>query len=144
MNILLIIISLTIIYGLLIYIILKNVNFKKMIYLSISILVFFIFLQIKIFDSLGYPVISDLPKSFDILYVEKSESQFIVLIKDFSEEDIPRLYKLEYSKDLEDILNDAMTDISNGKRVIGVIDDSNDDNHCGISIKHIKKLVPDK
>ena len=70
--------------------------------------------------------------------------QFIILIKDFSEEDIPRLYKLEYSKDLEDTLNDAMTDISNGKRVIGVIDDSNDDNHYGISIKHIKKLVPDK
>ena len=85
MNILPIIISLTIIYGILVYILLKKVSFKKMIYLSISILVFFIFLQIKIFDSLGYPVTSDLPKSFDILYVKKSESQFIVLIKDLSD-----------------------------------------------------------
>ena len=144
MNILLIIISLTIIYGILVYILLKKVSFKKMIYLSISILVFFIFLQIKIFDSLGYPVTSDLPKSFDILYVKKSESQFIVLIKDLSEKGIPRLYKLKYSNNLEDTLNDAMTDINNGKRVIGVIDDSNDDNYYGISIKHIKTLVPNK
>ena len=114
MNILLIIISLTIIYGILVYILLKKVSFKKMIYLSISILVFFIFLQIKIFDSLGYPVTSDLPKSFDILYVKKSKSQFIVLIKDLSEKAIPRLYKLKYSNNLEDTLNDAMTDINNG------------------------------
>ncbi len=144
MNIVFIIISLTIIYGILVYILLKKVDFRKMIYLSISILIFFIFLQIQIFNNLGYPITSDLPKKFDILYVKKSENQFIILIKDLSTKSLPRLYKLKYSNNLEDSLNDAMNEINNGKRIIGVIDDSNVNNYYGISIKHIKTIVPDK
>ena len=58
----------------------KSVLLKKMIYLSISILVFFIFLQIQIFDSLGYPVYRlDFPKKVLIFCMSrKSESQFIM------------------------------------------------------------------
>ena len=144
MNIYFVIILLTVIYGILIFALIKKESFKKMIYLSISILFLFLFLQVKIFDNLGYPVTLDFPDKFNILYVKKIDNQFIVLVENISNNSLPRLYKLKYSNNLEDTLNDAMTDINNGKRVIGVIDDSNDDNYYGISIKHIKKLVPNK
>ena len=144
MNIYFVIILLTVVYGILIFSLIKKESFKKMIYLSISILFLFLFLQVKIFDNLGYPVTLDFPDKFNILYVKKIDNQFIVLVKNISNNSLPRLYKLKYSNNLEDTLNDAMTDINNGKRVIGVIDDSNDDNYYGISIKHIKTLVPNK
>ncbi|MDG2159689.1 MAG: hypothetical protein P8L33_05930 [Gammaproteobacteria bacterium] len=144
MDILLTIIALTIIYGTLLYMLFKIYDFKKMIYLSFSILIFFVFLQIKIFNNLGYPVISELPEKFNILFVKKSDDEFIVLLKDISDNSLPRLYILKYSNNLEDILNEAMSKIDNGKRIIGIIDHSSVNNYYGISIKDMKKIVPDK
>jgi hypothetical protein len=144
MNIYFIIILLTIVYGILIFALMKKESFKKMIYLSISILFLFLFLQIKIFDNLGYPVTSDFPDKFNILYVKKIDAQFIILIKNISNNSLPRLYKLKYSKKLEDILSEAMIKINEGKRIIAIFDKNKADNPHGISIEHIKKAVPAK
>tara|TARA_B110000211_G_C13748115_1_gene407598 strand:+ start:81 stop:515 length:435 start_codon:yes stop_codon:yes gene_type:complete len=144
MNIYFVIILLTVIYGILIFALIKKESFKKMIYLSISILFLFLFLQVKIFDNLGYPVTLDFPDKFNILYVKKIDNQFIVLVENISNNSLPRLYKLKYSKKLEDILNEAMAGRSEGKRIIGVFDNNKADNPYGISIEHIKKVVPAK
>ena len=115
-----------------------------MIYLSISILLLFLFLQAKIFDNLGYPVTLDFPNKFNILYVKKIDNQFIVLVENISNDSLPRLYKLKYSKNLEDILNEVMAGANEGKRIIGVFDNDKASNPYGISIEHIKKVVPAK
>ena len=135
---------LTIIYGILIFVLIKKESFKKMIYLSISILLLFLFLQAKIFDNLGYPVTLDFPNKFNILYVKKIDNQFIVLVENISNDSLPRLYKLKYSKNLEDILNEVMAGANEGKRIIGVFDNDKASNPYGISIEHIKKVVPAK
>ena len=144
MNIYFVIILLTIIYGILIFALIKKESFKKMIYLSISILLLFLFLQAKIFDNLGYPVTLDFPNKFNILYVKKIDNHFIVLVENISNNSLPRLYKLKYSKNLEDILNEAMAGANEGKRIIGVFDNDKASNPYGISIEHIKKVVPAK
>lgn len=144
MDILLIIISLTTIYGILVYSLFKICDFRKMLYLSLSILIFFVFIQIKIIDSLGYPITSELPKKFDILFVKKFDANFIILLKDVSNNSSPRLYKLKYSHNLEDILSEAMSKIENGKRIVAIIDNSDVNNYYGISIKDVKKMVPAK
>ena len=87
---------------------------------------------------------SDFPDKFNILYVKKIDAQFIILIKNISNNSLPRLYKLKYSKKLEDILSEAMIKINEGKRIIGVFDKNKADNPYGISIEHIKKVVPAK
>ena len=46
MNIYFVIILLTVVYGILIFALIKKESFKKMIYLSISILFLFLFLQV--------------------------------------------------------------------------------------------------
>ena len=108
-NIIFIVILLTIVYASLVYIIIKNINFKNKIILSISVLIFFIITQLYFFNNLGYPTTEKLPDKFHLLHVYKSDNKFIILIKNATNNKEPRVYKLNYSKQLDKILNEPTT-----------------------------------
>ena len=133
---------LTIVYGTLIYLIIKNIDFKNKIILSISVLIFFVITQFYFFNNLGYPTTEKLPNKFHLLHVYKSDNKFIILIKNTRNNEEPRVYKLNYSKQLDKILNEATTNINNGHNIIGIIDNNKNDNYYGIAFKKIKKQLP--
>tara|TARA_B100001250_G_scaffold411151_1_gene439158 strand:- start:6662 stop:7075 length:414 start_codon:yes stop_codon:yes gene_type:complete len=133
---------LTIVYGALIYLIIKNIDFKNKIILSISVLIFFVITQFYFFNNLGYPTTEKLPNKFHLLHVYKSDNKFIILIKNTRNNEEPRVYKLNYSKQLDKILNEATTNINNGHNIIGIIDNNKNDNYYGIAFKKIKKQLP--
>ena len=133
---------LTIVYGSLIYLIIKNIDFKNKIILSISVLIFFVITQFYFFNNLGYPTTEKLPNKFHLLHVYKSDNKFIILIKNTRNNEEPRVYKLNYSKQLDKILNEATTNINNGHNIIGIIDNNKNDNYYGIAFKKIKKQLP--
>ena len=135
---------LTIVYGALIYLIIKNIDFKNKIILSISVLIFFVITQFYFFNNLGYPTTEKLPNKFHLLHVYKSDNKFIILIKNTRNNEEPRVYKLNYSKQLDKILNEATTNINNGHNIIGIIDNNKNDNYYGIAFKKIKKQLPVK
>jgi hypothetical protein len=143
-NIIFIVILLTIVYASLVYIIIKNINFKNKIILSISVLIFFIITQLYFFNNLGYPTTEKLPDKFHLLHVYKSDNKFIILIKNATNNKEPRVYKLNYSKQLDKILNEATTNLNNGHNIIGIIDNNKNDNYYGIAFKKIKKQLPVK
>lgn len=133
---------LTIVYGSLIYLIIKNIDFKNKIILSISVLIFFVITQFYFFNNLGYPTTEKLPNKFHLLHVYKSDNKFIILIKNTRNNEEPRVYKLNYSKQLDKILNEATTNINNGHNIIGIIDNNKNDNYYGIAFEKIKKQLP--
>ncbi len=141
-NIIFIVMLLTIVYGSLIYLIIKNIDFKNKIILSISVLIFFVITQFYFFNNLGYPTTEKLPNKFHLLHVYKSDNKFIILIKNTRNNEEPRVYKLNYSKQLDKILNEATTNINNGHNIIGIIDNNKNDNYYGIAFKKIKKQLP--
>jgi len=141
-NIIFIVMLLTIVYGALIYLIIKNIDFKNKIILSISVLIFFVITQFYFFNNLGYPTTEKLPNKFHLLHVYKSDNKFIILIKNTRNNEEPRVYKLNYSKQLDKILNEATTNINNGHNIIGIIDNNKNDNYYGIAFKKIKKQLP--
>ncbi len=133
---------LTAVYASLVYIIIKNIDFKNKIILSISVLIFFVITQFYFFNNLGYPTTEKLPNKFHLLHVYKSDNKFIILIKNTRNNEEPRVYKLNYSKQLDKILNEATTNINNGHNIIGIIDNNKNDNYYGIAFKKIKKQLP--
>ena len=141
-NIIFIVMLLTIVYGSLIYLIIKNIDFKNKIILSISVLIFFVITQFYFFNNLGYPTTEKLPNKFHLLHVYKSDNKFIILIKNTRNNEEPRVYKLNYSKELDKILNEATTNLNNGHNIIGIIDNNKNDNYYGIAFKKIKKQLP--
>ena len=143
-EIIIILFVLAFIYGYLIYIIIQKSKFKKKIILVLSIGFFFIITHLFYMNNLGYPVFSSLPQQFHLLSAHKYNNSFIVLIKKLNTEDLPRLYMLNYSKNLEDILNEAINDKKNGQNVIGVIENIKDNNYDGITFKKAKRNVPSK
>ena len=140
----LIIILLTLIYGYLIYLVIVNTNFERKIILVLSILIFFIVLQLQIFQNLGYPSSDDLPKNFKLISVHKLDEQksFIILATDLKIGSIPRLYMLNYSRKLDATLSKALGDIGKGYNIIGEITDDQSQNYYGIQFKRIKKQLP--
>jgi len=135
---------LTLIYGYLIYLIIKVTNFKSKIILVLSIIVFFIAIYSQIFSNLGYPTIDNLPSKFKIISIYKLEDKknFIILARDLESESLPRLYILNYSKKLDDTLSQAFGDIKKGYNVIGEITNDFSQNYYGIQFKRIEKRLP--
>ena len=144
-EIILIILFITLIYGFLIHKIIIQIETKNKILLVLSIFLFFIFIQFKYFDNLGYPVSEDLPEKFYLLNVYKTDNnELILLIKDPSTSALPRLYKLKYTKKLEETLSAAMNNLNKGLNMIGVIDQKLSNNNYGIYFRTIKKQLPTK
>jgi len=144
-DIVLVIILITLIYGFLIHKVIIQSKINKKILYVFSIFIFFLFIQFKYFDNLGYPVSEKLPDRFYLMHVYKTnDNQLILLVKDFDSNILPRLYKLKYSKKLEETLNNAMNDINNGLNILGVIDDKQSNNNYGIQFKSIEKQLPTK
>ena len=143
-EIIIILFLLTLVYGYLIYIIIQKNKFTKKILLVSSIGLFFIITHFFYINNLGYPVFSHLPKKFNLLSVHKYDNSFIVLIKNLNTENLPRLYMLNYSKNLEDILNEAMNNKKNGQNIIGLIENTKNNNYYGITFKKVKRNVPSK
>ena len=98
----------------------------------------------KKYNNLGYPTTEKLPDKFHLLHVYKSDNKFVILIKNASNNKEPRVYKLNYSKQLDKILNEATTNLNNGHNIIGIIDNNKNDNYYGIAFKKIKKQLPVK
>ena len=143
-EIIIILFLLTLVYGYLIYIIIQKNKFTKKILLVLSIGLFFVITHFFYINNLGYPTFSHLPKKFNLLTVHKYDNSFIVLIKNLDTEDLPRLYMLDYSKNLEDILNEAMNNKKNGQNIIGLIENTKNNNYYGITFKKVKRNVPSK
>tara|TARA_B100000902_G_C27224105_1_gene871233 strand:+ start:633 stop:1073 length:441 start_codon:yes stop_codon:yes gene_type:complete len=143
-EIIIILFLLTSIYGYLIYIIVQKNKFTKKIFLILSISLFFIIIHFFYINNLGYPAFSSLPKKFNLLSVHKHDDSFIVLIQNLNTEELPRLYMLNYSKNLEDTLNEAMDNKKNGHNVIGLREDVKNNNYYGITFKKVKRNVPSK
>ncbi|MBS83101.1 MAG: hypothetical protein CMD65_03085 [Gammaproteobacteria bacterium] len=144
-DIVLVIILITLIYGFLIHKVIIQSKINKKILYVFSIFIFFLFIQFKYFDNLGYPVSEKLPDRFYLMHVYKTnDNQLILLVKDFDSNILPRLYKLKYSKKLEETLNNAMNDINKGLNILGVIDDKQSNNNYGIQFKSIEKQLPTK
>ncbi|MEC9206103.1 MAG: hypothetical protein VYE31_02805 [Pseudomonadota bacterium] len=143
-NIIFIILLLTIIYGYLIYLIIKVTDFKSKIILVLSIIVLFIGIYSQIFSNLGYPTTDNLPPKFKIISMYKLEDRknFIVLAQDLENNSLPRLYLLNYSKKLDNILSQAFGDIQKGYNIIGEITDDYSQNYYGIKFKKIEKRLP--
>jgi len=102
------------------------------------------FIQSQLFNNLGYPTSESLPDKFLLLYVHKTKDYFIVLTRDADNmSSTPRLHKLKYSLNLQKTLVDAQESMKQGHRIIGSIN-NNDENYYGISFIEIKKQVPAK
>ena len=143
-EIIIILIALTLIYGYLIYIVVQRNKLTKKITLILSIGLFFVVTHLFYMNNLGYPAFSNLPKKFNLLSVHKYNNSFIVLIKKLNTEDLPRLYMLDYSKQLEDTLNQAINDKKSGQNIVGVIENTENNNYYGITFKKVKRNVPSK
>jgi hypothetical protein len=143
-EIIIILFLLTLLYGYLIYIIIQKNKFTKKILLVLSIGLFFVITHFFYINNLGYPAFSHLPKKFNLLSVHKYDNSFIVLIKNLNTEDLPRLYMLDYSKNLDDTLNEAMNNKKNGQNIIGFIENTKNNNYYGITFRKVKRNVPSK
>jgi len=143
-DIIALIILLTLFYSLLIWIIHKKQYFRNKLILLSTVIVFFMFIQSQLFNNLGYPTSESLPDKFLLLYVHKTKDYFIVLTRDADNmSSTPRLHKLKYSLNLQKTLVDAQESMKQGHRIIGSIN-NNDENYYGISFSKIKKQVPAK
>ncbi|MED5429988.1 MAG: hypothetical protein VX864_01140 [Pseudomonadota bacterium] len=142
-NIILIILLLTIIYGYLIILVIKKTNFKNKIVLVLSIIFFFIAIQFEFFGNLGYPTMEDIPKKFKLISIYRDDSKkFYLLVKDIDNRLPPRLYSLNYSKNLDDTLSQASSDIEKGFNIIGEKTNDHSQNYYGIRFKRIKQSLP--
>ena len=143
-DIVLITLALIITYTFLVYLIIKEESFQKMILLSSSIILFFIIIFNSLINISGYPSSSSLPNKFHLLNVNITNDNIFILIKDTESNSYPRLHVLDYSESLEDDLKQASSDLKDGKMTIGEIDQELSNNHYGITFKYIKKNIPIK
>ena len=133
-----------VIYTYIIYLLFKKEPFKKMLILSSSIFLFFIIIFYSLINVQGYPIRSELPEKFNLLYVKIINKDIIVLVKDISSHTYPRLHILDHSKSLEDDLKNASSELKEGKNIIGIINKKNSTNYYGIMFKEVKRNIPSK
>ena len=76
------------------------------------------------------------------MYKLEDRKNFIVLAQDLENNSLPRLYLLNYSKKLDNILSQAFGDIQKGYNIIGEITDDYSQNYYGIKFKKIEKRLP--
>ena len=133
-----------VIYSYLIYLLFKKESFKKMLILSSSIFLFFVIIFYSLINIQGYPIRSELPEKFNLLYVKIINQDIIVLVKDINSALYPRLHILDHSESLEDELKAASSDLKEGKNIIGIINMKDSDNYYGIMFKEVKRNIPSK
>ena len=96
------------------------------------------------YNSLGYPVVSELPNKFNLLYTVKKNDNMYILITSYENNSVPRLYKFNYSTELEKIFSEALSYKKSGSLVVGTYDPSESTNKHGISFKKIPRKLPIK
>ena len=95
-------------------------------------------------NTMGYPIKSDLPNRFQLLYVKIINDDIFILVRDIDSNSSPRLHVLNHSNSLEDDLKNASQDLNEGKKTIGQIDKKISNNYYGITFKEIKRNIPAK
>ena len=132
------------IFSILIYVIIKYVNFeyKKILVLSSSLA--FILAHALYFNSLGYPVTDNLPSQFRLLYSYKNNNHLYMLINDLNNSLEPRLYRFKYTSELEKIIDDALSETKIGIQMIGIYNPSDSANNYGIKFDKMKRTLPSK
>ena len=143
-NIIFVLLLILVIYTYIIYLLFKKESFKKMLILSGSIFLFFITIFYSLINIQGYPIRSELPEKFNLLYVKIIDKGIIVLVKDISSHSSPRLHILDHSKSLEDDLKNASSELKEGKNIIGIINKKNSTNFYGIMFKEVNRNIPSK
>jgi len=85
----------------------------------------------------------DIPKKFKLISIYRDDSKkFYLLVKDIDNRLPPRLYSLNYSKNLDDTLSQASSDIEKGFNIIGEKTNDYSQNYYGIRFKRIKQSLP--
>lgn len=143
-NIIFVLVLILVIYTYIIYLLFKKESFKKMLILSGSIFLFFIIIFYSLINIQGYPIRSELPEKFNLLYVKIINQDIIILVKEINSNSYPRLHILDHSESLEDELKNASSEIKEGKNIIGVINKINSENYYGIVFKEVKRNIPSK
>ena len=143
-NIIFVLVLILVIYAYIIYLLFKKESFKKMLILSGSIFLFFIIIFYSLINIQGYPIRSELPEKFNLLYVKIINQDIILLVKEINSNSYPRLHILDHSESLEDELKNASSEIKEGKNIIGVINKINSENYYGIVFKEVKRNIPSK
>tara|TARA_B100001564_G_scaffold30886_1_gene22692 strand:- start:129 stop:569 length:441 start_codon:yes stop_codon:yes gene_type:complete len=143
-NMIFILLLILVVYTYLIYLLFKKESFKKMLLLSSSILLFFVIIFYSLINIQGYPIRSDLPDKFNLLYVKIINQDVIILVKDFNSASYPRLHILDHSMSLEHELKTATSELKEGKNIIGIINKKDSDNYYGIMFKEVKRNIPSK
>jgi len=143
-NIIFVLLLILVIYTYIIYLLFKKESFKKMLILSGSIFLFFITIFYSLINIQGYPIRSELPEKFNLLYVKIINQDIILLVKEINSDSYPRLHILDHSESLEDELKNASSELKEGKNIIGVINKINSENYYGIVFKEVKRNIPSK
>tara|TARA_Y100000741_G_C18133781_1_gene510211 strand:- start:42 stop:482 length:441 start_codon:yes stop_codon:yes gene_type:complete len=143
-NIIFVLLLILVIYTYIIYLLFKKESFKKMLILSGSIFLFFIIIFYSLINIQGYPIRSELPEKFNLLYVKIINQDIILLVKEINSDSYPRLHILDHSESLEDELKNASSELKEGKNIIGVINKINSENYYGIVFKEVKRNIPSK
>ena len=133
-----------IIFSILIYTIIRYVDFPHKNILILSSILGFILAHHLYFNSLGYPVADNLPAKFKLLYSYKNNDHLYILVNDINNSLDPRLYRFKYSTELEKILDDALGEARRGMPMIGIYSSSNSNNSFGIKFDKMKRELPSK
>ena len=132
------------IFSFLIYILTNNNNIKHKTLIIISSSILFMYSHFMYYNSLGYPVVGELPNKFNLLYTVKKNDNMYILITSYENNSVPRLYKFNYSTELEKIFSEALSYKKSGSLVVGTYDPSESTNKHGISFKKIARKLPIK
>ena len=133
-----------IIFSILIFTIIRYVDFAYKNILILSSTLGFILAHLLYFNSLGYPVSDNLPSEFKLLYSYKNNNHLYILVDDINNSLDPRLYRFKYSSELEKILDDALGEAKRGMPMIGIYNSSNSENNYGIKFDKMRRELPSK
>ena len=138
-----IIFLIVLIYGVLIHKLIMGDSFNRPILSIISILILFVTLHLLYFSNLGYPVNNSLPDEFKLQYFVKDEDNLYLMV-DGLDGKPPRLHVLDYSANLEKILNEAIAKQKQGKIMIGKVIHANENDYYGIIFNDLERNLPSK
>ena len=138
-----IIFSIVLIYGVLIHKLLTGDSLKRPVLSIISMLLLFVTLHLFYFSNLGYPVKSSLPDKFKLQYFVKDEGNLYLMV-DGLNGNPPRLHVLDYSANLEKVLNEAIAKQKQGKIMIGKVIHANENDYYGIIFNDLERNLPSK
>ncbi len=131
------------IYALFIYRLIKVNQFNRPILSILSILLVFVVVHFVFHNNMGYPINNDLPSTFKLLHFHKSKNKIIMLVTN-DDENAPRLHRLDYNLELEELLMEAIDDQRAGKLLLGVMKKNRSNGVPSITFREIKRNLPTK